>query len=40
VIEVNIEKGRIGLKRKFEPLPPKPLEAPKAETPVETPKSE
>lgn len=37
VIEVNREKGRIGLKRKFDPLPPKvetpvaPTEAPKVE---------
>jgi hypothetical protein len=37
---VNLEKGRIGLKRKFDPLPPKPVEAPKAETPVVEAKSE
>lgn len=35
VIEVNKEKGRIGLKRKFEALPPK-TETPKTETPKVT----
>lgn len=33
VIEVNLEKWRIGLKRKFDPLPPKPVAT---EVPVET----
>lgn len=31
VIEVNLEKWRIGLKKKFDPLPPKPIETPKEE---------
>lgn len=31
VIEVNLEKWRIGLKKKFDPLPPKPVETPKEE---------
>jgi predicted RNA-binding protein with RPS1 domain len=42
VIEVNKEKGRIGLKRKFEPLPPKvEISVPIVETQSqnETPKS-
>lgn len=33
VIEVNKEKGRIGLKRKFDPLPPKVETPPATETP-------
>lgn len=33
VIEVNKEKGRIGLKRKFDPLPPKVETPPTPETP-------
>ncbi|MDP5039022.1 MAG: S1 RNA-binding domain-containing protein, partial [Candidatus Gracilibacteria bacterium] len=32
VIEVNLEKGRIGLKKKFDPLPSKPVETQKVET--------
>lgn len=39
VIEVNKEKGRIGLKRKFDPLPPK-VETPTPTIQVEQPKIE
>jgi polyribonucleotide nucleotidyltransferase len=39
VIEVNKEKGRIGLKRKFDPLPPK-VETPVVTAEVEAPKIE
>lgn len=37
VIEVNLEKGRIGLKKKFDPLPeaPKPVPAPEQEKKTE-----
>ncbi len=39
VIEVNKEKGRIGLKRKFDPLPPK-VETPVVTTQIEAPQIE
>ncbi len=40
VIEVNLEKWRIGLKRKFDPLPPKPAVETVATAPVEAVKIE